>query len=229
VLPDIVLHPGGFSQISGILGSNGLSLTNGYVKVERVAGTAPFAAYGVINDQATSDGSFVGAVQANPDSPITRMTLPVLVETGAVASELVVTNFTSAARTLQFTWVAPALTGGVANFALSLQSNEQLILPAFVQILRERGVVHDKAGPTFAGAVRITEATGDLRGVSVGVRALVLGGGGRYGVFYSAVPEGSEATTSVWLSSLRQDANNRTNLALVNVGSTLSPDEWLTL
>ena len=37
-LPDLTLSPGGFSQVSGILGSNGLSLTNGYVKVERVLG-----------------------------------------------------------------------------------------------------------------------------------------------------------------------------------------------
>ena len=31
----------------------------GYVRVERVEGTSPFYAYGVINDQANSDGSFI--------------------------------------------------------------------------------------------------------------------------------------------------------------------------
>lgn len=59
VLPDIGLAPGDFAQVSGILGSNGLSLTNGYVKVERVSGANPYYAYGVINDQANSDGSLV--------------------------------------------------------------------------------------------------------------------------------------------------------------------------
>ena len=59
VLPLIVLEPGAFNQISGVLASNGLSLTNGYVKVERIAGTAPYYAYGVVNDQVNSDGSFV--------------------------------------------------------------------------------------------------------------------------------------------------------------------------
>ena len=37
----------------------------GYVKVERVEGRAPFYAYGVINDQANSDGSFVFPVTAS--------------------------------------------------------------------------------------------------------------------------------------------------------------------
>src|SRR5262245_20550921 len=41
VLPDQIVAPGGWVQISGILGSNGLSLTNGYVRVERGNGTAP--------------------------------------------------------------------------------------------------------------------------------------------------------------------------------------------
>jgi hypothetical protein len=71
----------------------------------------------------------------------------------------------------------------------------------------------------FAGALFVTDATGDLRGVSVAVRTSAPGGGGRYGVFYPAVPAGSEATTSAWLYGLQQNAENRTSLALVNVGS----------
>jgi hypothetical protein len=53
VLPDVTLAPGGFFQYSGVLDTAGFS--NGYVQV----GSAPFYAYGVINDQANSDGSFV--------------------------------------------------------------------------------------------------------------------------------------------------------------------------
>ena len=41
-LDDITLGPGGFHQYSGLLGG----LENGYVKVERVEGEAPFYAYG---------------------------------------------------------------------------------------------------------------------------------------------------------------------------------------
>ncbi len=60
-LPDITVPPGGFRQINSVLDVAGLS-GNGYVRVERVAGTAPYYAYGVINDQANSDGSFVAPV-----------------------------------------------------------------------------------------------------------------------------------------------------------------------
>ena len=73
VRPDVTLPPGGFLQIGGILGEHGM--TNGYVKVERVGGTAPYYAYGVVNDQANSDGSFIPpqlattAPVSGPDGP----------------------------------------------------------------------------------------------------------------------------------------------------------------
>jgi|GEM_PF-1048782 len=219
VLPDVTLSPGGFSQVSGILASNGLSLTNGYVKVERVSGSAPFYTYGVINDQANSDGSFVEPVLASPAATVPAMTLPVVVETSAFSTELILTNLSTVSRTLRFTYVTSALPGGAATFTIVLLPNEQQILPAFVQVLRERGVVSGAPGPTFAGALFATDATGDLRGVSIGARTSSPGGGGRYGLFYSAVPAGSEATTSAWLYGLQQNGENRTNLALVNVGS----------
>ena len=67
VLEDVELEPGGFHQHSGLLGvlQRAESGRQGYVKVERVEGEAPFYAYGVINDQANSDGSFVFPVTAS--------------------------------------------------------------------------------------------------------------------------------------------------------------------
>lgn len=219
-LPDITLAPGGFSQVSGILASNGLTLTNGYVKVERISGSAPFTTYGVINDQANSDGSFVEPIPASAASAVVRQTLPVVVETSTFATEGVFTNFTGTARTLHCTYVASALPGGSVSFDVALLPNEQQILPAFVQVLRGRGVVPGAPGPTYAGALFVTDATGDLRGVAIGARTSSAGGGGRYGLYYSAVAGGAEATATAWLYGLQQNAQNRTNLALVNVGST---------
>lgn len=218
-LPDVTLSPGGFNQISGILTSNGLTLTNGYVKVERISGTALFYAYGVVNDQANSDGSFVEPVVASRATAVTGATLPVVVETSTFSTEAVLTNLTSSARTVRCTYVASALLGGSVSFDISLLPNEQQILPDFVQVLRDRGVVPGARGSTFAGALFATDVTGDLRGISIGARTSAAGGGGRYGVFYSAVANGAEATTSAWLYGLQQNADNRTNLALVNVGS----------
>ncbi len=218
-LPDVPLRPGGFAQISGILVSNGLSLSNGYVKVERLSGTAPFYAYAVVNDQSTSDGSFVGPVAASPALPITSMTLPALVETSAYSTELILTNFSSSPRTLRFTWVSPSLSGGQATFSISLLPGEQQILPAFVQFLRDRDVVIDPPGESFAGALFASDDSGDLRGVSIAARITSASTGGRYGVFLPAVPSGSEATTTAWLFGLQQNAETRSNLALVNTGS----------
>jgi PKD repeat protein len=218
-LPLIALSPGGFNQISGILTSNGLSLTNAIVKVERVSGTAPFATYAVVNDQANSDGSFVDSVPFSAAAAIARMTLPVVVETSAFSTEAVFSNFTASARTLRLTYVASALPGGSVTFDVPLGPNEQQILPDFVQVLRNRGIVPGARGPTFAGALFATDLSGDLRGVSIGARTSSAGGGGRYGLYYSAVPAGAEATTAAWLFGLQQNAENRTNLALVNVGS----------
>jgi hypothetical protein len=218
-LPDITLPPGGFSQISGILASNGLSLSNGYVKVERVAGTAPYYAYGVINDQTTSDGSFVEPVAANPVSPITSMTLPALVETPAYETELLLTNVSSTPRTLRFTWVSPSLAGGQASFSISLLPGEQQLLPAFVQLLRDRGAVTNSPGPSLAGALFASDDSGDLRGISIAARITSPVAGGRAGVFVPAFPSGSEATTSAWLYGLQQNAETRSNLAIVNTGS----------
>ena len=107
-LENVTLGPGGFHQYSGLLGvlESVDGNRHGYVKVERVEGRAPFYAYGVINDQANSDGSFVFPVTASSLVGVAGQTLPVMVETSAFQSELTVTNFSEEARTLQFSFVA---------------------------------------------------------------------------------------------------------------------------
>ncbi len=100
VLEDVTLEPGEFHQYSGLLGvlESVEGNRQGYVKVERVEGTAPFYAYGVINDQANSDGSFVFPVAASWLEGTAGQTLPVIVETSAFTSELTVTNFSGEAQ-----------------------------------------------------------------------------------------------------------------------------------
>ena len=76
------------------------------------------------------------------------------------------------------------------------------------------------AGPAFAGALFVTTDAGDVNGLFVGGRTSTPGGGGRYGLFYVAVPNGEAATASAWVYGLQQNDENRTNLALVNTGET---------
>ena len=224
VLEDVELEPGGFYQYSGLLGVLDSVGGNrqGYVKVERVEGTAPFYAYGVINDQANSDGSFVFPATASSLMGTTGQTLPVIVETGVFTSELMVTNFSTSDKTLHFSFVADAITNNhdTATFSLALKANEQRILPDIVNWLRQQEVAGiGPSGQTFSGALFATVAEGDMSGIAIGARTSSSDGlGGQYGVFYNAVPYGGAFLESAWVEALQQDEENRSNLALVNTG-----------
>lgn len=223
VLPDVRLSPGGFKQISQILKSNGISLTNGYVRVQRVSGTAPYYAYGIINDQVNSDGSFVPPVPEDLLAGRTGLTLPVVVETSAYSTELILANWSASQKTLRFTYVAEAIQapGSTASFSVTLKPGEQSIVPNFLQVLRERRIAGvESVGPAYMGALFATVVGGDGRGIFMGARTSTPGGGGRYGLFYVATPYGMASTTGTWVFGLRQDAISRTNLALVNTGET---------
>lgn len=74
----VVLEPGAWAQLNGFLGLKGVK--NGWVHVTRTAGTAPWIAYGVVNDggapgERTGDGAYVPMV-ATKHSPWTVETVP---------------------------------------------------------------------------------------------------------------------------------------------------------
>ena len=218
-LADRTLPPGGFHQYNRILNEAGFD--NGYVRVERVDGTAPFFAYGVINDNSNSDGSFVFPVAESSLEGKRGQTLPVIIETGAFTTELTVTNFSSVPKTMDFRFVAEAVEtdDDTAAFSLKLEAGEQQILPQVVDWLRQQEVAGIGAkAKAFAGAVFATVAEGDMSGIVIGARTGSKGGGGQYSVFYNAVPEGGAFTQEAWVEGLQQNAENRSNLALVNTG-----------
>ena len=231
VLKDVRLGPGGFHQYSRVLGVLG-SEAHGYVKVERVEGTAPFYAYGVINDQANSDGSFVFPVTAGSLEASTGQTLPVVVETGVFSSELTVTNFSEDARNLILKLVADAIDteADTATVRLLIEAGEQLIIPGVVASWRQQGVGGiaqtrgSLAGPLFASSVE-----GDLSGIVVGARTGSQGVSGHYSVFYNAVPFGESFTETAWVDALQQNEENRSNLALVNTGEVDDSDSVFSL
>lgn len=217
ILPPVPLGPGEFLQIGNVLASNGLSLTNGYLKVDRTSGTAPYFAYGVINDQVNSDGSFV-APQLAPTAPVAGLSLPVIVQTATLASELVLTNWSSQARTINFVFADTA-----SHFTISLSPGQQQIIPDIFAYMRDHSVPGiGPAGTTIVGALFATATGGDIGGVVVGARTSFSGGaaGGRFGLFYAAMPIGATSSDSAWLFGLQQNSENRTNLAIVNTGET---------
>lgn len=217
VLPDVTLPPGGFRQIGGVLATAGAS--NGWVRVERVAGNAPYTAYGVVNDNANSDGSFVPA-QEETGTGASGLTVPVVVEASVYSSELVLTNVSGEDRDVTLTLVADAVATPTheTTITVPVAAERQVVLPNVIDAFRTRGAPGVGAGSGFAGALFLTPVGGSLQGFVAGVRTSAPGGGGRYGLFYPAVPFGGASTRSAWLYGLRQDAENRTNVALVNTG-----------
>ncbi|MEW5978653.1 MAG: putative Ig domain-containing protein [Acidobacteriota bacterium] len=221
VLPTVTLAPGGFSQISGILRSPEMNLSSGYVRVERVSGSAPFFAYAVINDQANSDGSFIAPIAEHILAGRPGLTLPVIVETASFSSELVVTNWSSRARTVRFDYRSNQVETAehVAVCTLDVPAGRQVIIPEMVQALRQAGIPGiGPPGNTFAGALFARIEGEDISGLSIGARTSTAGGGGRFGLFYSAVPYGQSSIRDAWLFGLQQNDENRTNLAIVNTG-----------
>ena len=220
VLPDRTLPPGSFHQYNGILNMAGFD--NGYVKVERVTGEASFYAYGVINDNFNSDGSFVFPVTEASLVGTTGQTLPVIIETGNFQSELTVTNFSSSEKTVKFSFVADAVAAGddTAEFSLSLKAGEQRILPNLVGWMRQEEVSGiGPANRAFVGALFATPAEGDMSGIVIGARTGAPDKrGGQYSLFYNGVPYGAASLESAWIYGLQQNAENRSNLALVNTG-----------
>ena len=220
VLPDLSLAPGGFHQYNSILNRAGFD--NGYVKVERVEGTAPYYAYGVINDNFNSDGSFVFPVREESLVGKRGQTLPVIVENRNFTSEMTVTNFSPVTKTLRFRFVADAVRTAdqTARFIVSPKAGQQTIIPNIVNVLRRSNVPGvGPAGPSFVGAVFAAAADQDMSGIVIGARTGSPDKrGGQYGLFYNGVPYGSASIDSAWIYGLQQNEENRSNLALVNAG-----------
>jgi len=232
-LDDRTLKPGGFYQYNEVLKQLG-SPAQGYVKVERVEGEAPFYAYGVINDQANSDGSFVFPVGEDSLAGAMGQTLPVVIEAGPFTSELTVTNFSEEAKAVSFSVAADTIdtADDTATFMVPLAAGQQRIISNVIDTARRQfglNLPRGLAAPLFARA-----AGTDMSGIVIGARTGSPAdpedaSRGQYSVFYTAVPQGEGFTTSAWVDGLQQNEENRSNLALVNTGAVDDGDIVFTL
>jgi hypothetical protein len=215
---DVQLPPGGFHQPSS-LPEVKQAQAGFYARIERVAGTAPYYAYGVVNDNQNSDGSFLLPVPEGAGGGAARLILPAIVETDVYSTEVFLANTTGARRSVELTYAAPAIAGGSSRLTIELAAGEQRVLPRFVQVLRDSGSPNPgPLGPTYTGPVVITVPGGTVQGIVAGARTMNpdQDGVGQYGVAYGAGPSADAATDAAVLFGLRQDAETRTNLALVN-------------
>lgn len=225
LVSEVALPPGGFKQFNSILHSNDLTLDQGYVKIERISGEAPYYAYAVINDQANSDGSFVAPVREDWMAERSGMTLPFVVETGSRRSEVIVSNWSAEDKTLNFDFVDSDIAGGKLSFSMDIEAGSQQILGDFIDRIRQSGFEAQLpsdgsyAGPLMATVAGEGDAAGDGDGIFLGARTMTPGGGGQYGFFYPGVPAGNEFSTGAWLYGLQQDSEDRTNLGLLTTSS----------
>jgi hypothetical protein len=160
------------------------------------------------------------------------LVFPVVVESSLFSSELVLTNWSAIRKVVHLTYFADAIqtSGHAAHRYLELLPGEQSIISNFVQSLRERGIPGVTSDESmYAGMLTARVEGGDPSGIYLAARTSAPGGGGRYGVAYPAVPFDAAASGSVWLYGLRQDAINRTNLALLNTGDVDSNPDVFTI
>jgi hypothetical protein len=223
-LPDTMLQPGEWTQISRVLDQVGFS--NTFALVSLVAGPGPYVAYAVVNDNSTNDGSFLPFEPVQ--LPAESRTLPVLVESAAFQSEIVLTNPTGFSQTVTLSYVesaAPA--GGAGGIAtVSLRPAEQRIIPNAIDFLRQQGVaIGPKGSAAFAGALIATfHTSAGLSNGFIGARTSTpTPNGGEYGVFYPGVGPTFGASTDTWIYGLQQNESCRTNVAFVNLGDGGGP------
>ena len=220
------LGPGAFHQVNNVLMGAGKAdpTFGGYVKVERVEGMAPYYAYGVINDNANSDGSFVFPVSAGSLEGAMGQTLPAMVEINQFTTELTLTNFSAERKSVMFSATherieTPDNTAGFGP--VPMLPGQQLIIPHALAYARQNLGLNVPMGlvvPLIASPM-----AGDLSGVVIGARVVAPADPedmtkGQYGVFYTAVPQGMGFTGDAWVDGLQQNEENRSNLALINTG-----------
>ncbi len=221
----VPLAPGEFLQYSKILQTEGLNLNEGSVYIYSFPSempTPPIYSYGVVNDQVTSDGSFLPPLDNYSLSTPGGWWLPVIVSSGRFNTELTLLNTDGSPTPIDFELVFRSAGLQVPNqtvrLPLSLGPRKQIIIPDLIKYFRQQGVIG--LGPEGSDLVGSLEFTGawNIRYLYAAARVLTIGtpGKGRYGVAFTARPASSGER---WLSPLRQDDEVRSNLALVNCGN----------
>ena len=217
VLPDVTLAPGAWTQIGDVLVGTGVG--QGWARVTVVSGTGPYAAYAVFNDNGTNDGSYV-PFEPEPLASEARL-VPVVVEAGPYATELVLTNPSSSSREVTMTYVeslSPAKGAG-GTVTETLLAGEQRLVTDLFGYLRGKlpGSIGAKGDGSYAGALQVKLSTGSstasgFAGARVASPAKTVSGS--YGLFAPGIGASGTATTEAWVYGLRQDAEVRTNLAV---------------
>jgi subtilisin family serine protease len=218
------LAPGEWRQVNDADLLRAAGFTDATALVTRLAGTAPFGAYAVFNDNLSNDGSYVPAVVSGSGGD--ALVLPVVVETAAFESELVLFNPAAVPVAASLTYVESlaAPKGTVGTVTVDLGPGQQKILPRILDTLRALGLpLGPRGAASYAGTLSVVftpSVGGPVPGLA-GAKTAAAGTGtcegkGSFGLFYTAIPATSGAVVEAVVDGLQQTATTRSNLALFN-------------
>ncbi len=205
----------GWRQYNRIL--DGVGLTNGWVTVTRTSTTGAFGTYGVVNDNVTNDGSFI--VSAPADARPLFLNVPVLVETGAFVSELVLTNAAPqpADFVMSYDESRSSPSSGTRSILVTIPPFTQRIIPGAIDWLRSMNIAIGPPGSAVGSFNVYVSSGGGIGRFFAGARtASPSSAGGQYGLFTGPAFAGDEATSVAYIYGLHADAGNRSNAAGVN-------------
>jgi hypothetical protein len=224
-----VLPPWGWKQYNRVLAGAGYA--TGWVTVTRASASGVFGAYGVVNDNLTNDGSFIPA--SLTEIPSAFLDVPVLVETPTFRSELVLTNASGSPATFALTFTESLASGASAGSGpaplapppvveVQVPPYTVSINPEAVDWLRRQGGFSlPMGGASYAGSLHITVSGAPLNLTNAGSRSAAKSpAGGEFGFYSPARFPGEVGFDVGGIYGLRADANNRTNLAVMNRASS---------
>lgn len=244
-LDDVRLSPGGFFQFTEILKPLGLATGYARVeKVGGAAPYYAYAVINDQANSDGSFVPPMPERAWNGTAPLSLMlphpvTIPAVVETPAYATDAVFASSLGSGTgnwdvRADMTYTADQIANPTSTieFGISLYRGRQSIFPNLLDKVRLLYGSELPLGRTYAGSLDVRfsaqffnngiyqgEWSVDPTGLFVGARTSnpASVAGGRYGVFYPGVPAGEcAATVPAWLYGLQQNAENRTNLAIVN-------------
>ncbi len=229
------LAPGEWTQWNGVLGLAGLpDGAFGYAKIRRTAGVGAFAAYGVVNDAKTSDGSYLPAFRPGGLSAARTVVVPVVLDVFGDAqshftTEVTLVNDGSIATPVDLVYrPSPGFgeIGGAPVVTVDLAPRRQLTIPDVLAYLRSRGMqIPDGSVAPQAGTLTVTfRYLTEIDAPSTVVLARTTtpntdaATGGAFGLFYPGAAKGGGARTEALVAGLAQDDAVRSNLAVVHLG-----------
>ena len=160
-------------------------------------------------------------------STVTKV-VPIVLDVSGVggarfSTELTLANRGTTAATLQLTYVAATSLGasGSGTVGETLGPGRQIIIPDTLAYLRGKGLTIP-TGSNQGGALFVTfEGLSSDAVAFAGARTTAPSAGGRAGLAYSAVRLDDGFTGLVYLFGLRENAADRSNLALVNMNAAV--------